>query len=184
MTYLGEVQIGADRTLSLDLPPLERSFGIEALADLVHLRRDVGTYSAAEVSVLYDVASLGLTLLLVVEGGQKVWWDGRDATCVPVTTDEILTGRKDMLKRIYPDVDLHGYHERGEGYVARRHAQVVRERGGHFPIDPAGDDRTAFADSLDGEPRVLTKDERVELKPGCRVIVGEVVGFEVRAPED
>ncbi len=123
------------------------------------------------------------TLLLVVEGGQKVRWDGRDAARVPITSDELLIGRKDVLKRIYPDVDLHSYHERGEGFVARRHAQVVRERGSHFLVDLAGDDRTAFSETVEGEPRILTKDERVELKPGCRVVVGEVVGFEIRTPE-
>ena len=60
VTYLGKAQTGPDRTLALDLPPLEKSFGIDVLLDLVHLRRDVGTYSAAEVSVLYDIPSLKL----------------------------------------------------------------------------------------------------------------------------
>jgi Ca-activated chloride channel homolog len=59
-TYLGPVEMGRNREYTIDLPVLERSEGIQVMFDLQHLPRDPGECSAAEVSVLYDMSSLGV----------------------------------------------------------------------------------------------------------------------------
>lgn len=60
ITTFVQVQTGRDRLFTMDLPIIERSEGIQVLFDLMHDARDAGRFSAAEVSVLYDLPSLDL----------------------------------------------------------------------------------------------------------------------------
>jgi Ca-activated chloride channel family protein len=60
-TYLGPVLMGANREVNYNLPPLEQSFGVEILFDVVSLPQEgAGKRSLGEVTVLYDVAGLNL----------------------------------------------------------------------------------------------------------------------------
>jgi hypothetical protein len=128
-------------------------------------------------------ASPAPTLILEVEGHEPVRFRGRKVFRVAVTMDELLFGRRDAARGIYPDVDLQDFHGQADTFLSRKHAQVVRDRGAHYVEDLAGQDTTEFANAMGEEVKPLPKEERRELKPGNRFVLGSAVGFTVKLPE-
>ena len=97
---------------------------------------------------------------------------------VEVGTKPLLIGRKDVMGRVYPDVDLSTLPD--IGYTSRRHAEVRVDGGRLVVTDLPGRDTTAVNDPA----RTLPGGVPVALAPGDRLILGDVVTFLVEVEDE
>ncbi len=109
---------------------------------------------------------------MVIEGGQTVFWDGRHAGKIPLNTDEISIGCRDIAEGHYPDVDLMRY-RRNDPYLSRRHARLIRESGRHFLEVLSGAEST----TLNGVDDIIQQghENRHELQPGDRIFFSDSI---------
>lgn len=119
-------------------------------------------------------------IILNVDGFEPVRYRGRKVHRVPITLDEVLVGRRDAAKNIYPEIDLSDFHS--QGFISRSHAKVLFERDKHFLTDVAGRETTAIVKKGETEPRTVAVEEKVELEDGDRFIIGDAVSFTVILP--
>lgn len=123
------------------------------------------------------------TLVLEVEGHEEVIFRGEKVRRIETNSAELQIGRRDPANAIYPDIDLREFHRQQVGFVSRQHAQIIADRGRHFVEDLGGQETTQLA-SADGEGfETVPKNERRELTPGSRIMIGEAVVFKVLDPQ-
>ncbi len=101
--------------------------------------------------------------VLVIEGGQTVFFDGAMTSRVPLDVDQIVVGRRDPQRGHYPEVDLtHFCHL--DPHISRRHARIVRQGGSWMVEDLCANDATWLNDRahvLNGESAALSHGDRI-----------------------
>jgi pSer/pThr/pTyr-binding forkhead associated (FHA) protein len=91
----------------------------------------------------------------------------RAAWEMPVQKTPFLLGRARLEESYRPDFDMSFYDP--EGYVSRRHAQIIKARNGYFIVDLNSSNGTY----VNGRPLTAARARR--LHNGDRVEIGEVV---------
>ena len=132
--------------------------------DRRHRYRDSGEEPARDIA----------TPMLVVEGGQKVFFEGRMVHEIPLDFDELLIGRRDPAKGHYPDIDL-AHFRHIDGHISRRHARILR-RGGKWVIEDLCDNDATF---VNDQSHVLNRDTAV-LEQGDRILISDSVAMTFR----
>lgn len=133
-------------------------------------------------SICRDCSALPApTLILEVEGYDPIRHRGKRVQRIPIVQDELLIGRRDAGQGIYPEIDLQDF--QGQGYIGRKHAQIVRERGRHFLVHIHASEPTQYAAGSGQDLQPLATGDRRELQPGNRFVIGEAVAFRVLGPE-
>jgi hypothetical protein len=115
---------------------------------------------------------------LRVEGGKPVRFRGLAATEFEVDA-ELLLGRRDAGRGIYPDVDLTDFHDE-RSYLSRRHAQLRVDGGRLFVTDLPGADTTAVNDLAKPVPG----NAPLELHNGDHLYLGDVVTLVVEVRDE
>jgi serine/threonine protein kinase len=108
----------------------------------------------------YAFAGLRPGVLRVIEPVRAAWE-------MPIRKGRLLLGRASPQEGYKPDFDMSFYDP--EGYVSRRHAEIIRARNGYFVVDLDSSNGTFVNDrSLSpGRPRLLHN--------GDQIAIGEVV---------
>ncbi|WP_203070574.1 FHA domain-containing protein [Falsiroseomonas ponticola] len=88
----------------------------------------------------------------------------------PLRQDEMLLGRADAGRGIFPDIDLTAADPEGGRGVSRRHALLLRGSGGHAMEALSRNALTA----VNGEALALGHDGRRRLTPGDELLLGTV----------
>jgi hypothetical protein len=115
---------------------------------------------------------------LCVLGTEPVTFLHRPAMAVFISSGELLIGRRDVARSIYPDIDLGGLSD--FGFAARRHARVSVREGRLFVTHLAVQPTTAVNDPS----QTLSQDQSRELHPGDRLMIGEAITFVVEAIDE
>lgn len=108
----------------------------------------------------YAFVGVRPAVLRVVEPVRAAWE-------MPVAKSPMLFGRARPEEGYRPDFDMSFYDP--EGYISRRHGQIVRARNGYFITDLGSSNGTLVNDQM------LTPNRPRLLRNGDRVTVGEVV---------
>ena len=108
----------------------------------------------------YAFVGLRPAVLRVVEPVRAAWE-------MPVQKTPFLLGRARFEESYRPDFDMSFYDP--EGYVSRRHAQIIKARNGYFIVD-LGSSNGTYVNN-----RPLTPERARRLHNGDRVEIGEVV---------
>ncbi len=108
----------------------------------------------------YGFVGLRPAVLRVVEPVRAAWE-------MPVAKSPMLFGRARPEEGYRPDFDMSFYDP--EGYISRRHGQVVRARNGYFIVDLGSSNGTFVND------RLLPAHKPRLLRNGDKITVGEVV---------
>ena len=108
----------------------------------------------------YAFVGLRPAVLRVVEPVRAAWE-------MPVQQTPFLLGRARFEESYRPDFDMSFYDP--EGYVSRRHAQIIKARNGYFIVDLNSSNGTYVNN------RLLTAERARRLHNGDRVEIGEVV---------
>lgn len=99
-------------------------------------------------------------VLRVIEPVRAAWE-------MPVAKNPLLFGRASPQEGYRPDFDMSFYDP--EGYVSRRHGQIVKARNGYFLVDLGSSNGTLVND------RSLPSHKPCLLRNGDKVTIGEVV---------
>ncbi len=99
-------------------------------------------------------------MLRVIEPVRAAWE-------MPVQRSPLLLGRARSKEGHRPDFDMSFYDP--EGYVSRRHAQIIRARNGYFIADLGSSNGTYVNDQL------LSPQRQRLLRNGDQITIGEVV---------
>lgn len=163
----------------LTIPIMPIASGVESVAEqsfgLGELKSDVDP--ALPQSNVYTLASEGLPndldpaaqlephAFLEVEGGQEIFFRGAYTTRVPIKTQSILIGRRDVMANHYPDIDLMMYRKLDPA-ISRRHLRIFRESETHYVEDLCNNNATFLNDYSN-----KLNHERRELRDGDRIFV-------------
>jgi hypothetical protein len=108
----------------------------------------------------YAFVGIRPAVLRVIEPVRAAWE-------MPVHKSPLLLGRGRPELGYRPDFDMSFYDP--EGYVSRRHAQIVRARNGYFIADLGSSNGTLVNEQL------LPSNKYRSLRNGDRIAIGEVV---------
>jgi pSer/pThr/pTyr-binding forkhead associated (FHA) protein len=95
-------------------------------------------------------------VLRVIEPVRAAWE-------MPIQRSPFLLGRAVREQRYQPDFDMAFYDP--EGYVSRRHAQIVKARNGYFLVDLDSSNGTFVNDRHlpSQKPRLLHNGDQIEI---------------------
>jgi hypothetical protein len=108
----------------------------------------------------YTFVGLRPAVLRVIEPVRAAWE-------MPVAKNPLLFGRASPQEGYRPDFDMSFYDP--EGYVSRRHGQIIKARNGYFLVD-LGSSNGTFVNG-----RLLPAHKPCLLRNGDQVNIGEVV---------
>jgi pSer/pThr/pTyr-binding forkhead associated (FHA) protein len=108
----------------------------------------------------YAFVGVRPAVLRVIEPVRAAWE-------MPVQRSPLLLGRASLQEGYRPDFDMAFYDP--EGYVSRRHAQIIKARNGYFIADLNSSNGTYVND------RPLASQKPRLLRNGDRIEIGEVV---------
>ena len=123
-------------------------------------RRDNAQEARFCVRCGYPFAGLRPAVLRVVEPVRAAWE-------MPVAKNPLLFGRASPQEGYRPDFDMSFYDP--EGYVSRRHGQIIKARNGYFLVDLGSSNGTLV------NGRLLPAQKPCLLRNGDKVTIGEVV---------
>lgn len=138
----------------------------DILADAVKMR------ASGIIETLDRGVYTGMEPYLEIESGKEVFYRGDYVTQIPLTKDELLVGRRDVIAGHYPDVDLAMYWKTDKS-VSRRHLRFYFNIRGAFFVEDLCNNNVTFLGDYD---HAINR-ECVELHPGDRIIVSRSVVF-------
>ncbi len=108
----------------------------------------------------------GKEVYLNVEGGQEVFYHGAYVTKIPLSSEPLLIGRRDVMAGHYPDVDLALYWKQ-DRCLSRKHLRIFRDASGCYYVEDLCHNNATFLNSM---THPLNK-QRAPLKPGDRIFI-------------
>ena len=111
---------------------------------------------------------------LLIEGGQKVFFDGCMVSEIPLDVDALLVGRRDPADGHYPDVDL-AHFRHIDPHVSRHHARFLKKSGRWTIEDLCANDATFLNDRAH-----VLNGERVQLQDGDRILISDSIAMTFR----
>jgi len=132
--------------------------------------------SLTRESAAYRKISRRPESFLEVEGGQEVFFRGGYVTQIPLKTDSVLVGRRDVMAGHYPDIDLAMYRKQ-DPCISRRHLCIFCDMNGVWFVEDICNHNATF---LNG---VTLNHARRELKDGDRIIISSSIVLVFRVVE-